>query len=209
MTALHFKPEKLVHSLVFFSNAGVSDLTKLKAAKLLYFADKEHLLRYGRPILGDVYFCLPFGPVPSVALNEMGNAIEKSEVEDSDRNLMRNYLDVKKGFWHKYSFFKAKRKYDPDVFSESEIEVLNHVVKVHGKQSARKLVDLTHDDPTWSIPNQWRISGGRARIPYDLFFAGASPDAQRMLELFRMECSEASDLDAFLSVKPPQAMANA
>lgn len=209
MTALHFKPEKLVHSLVFFSCAGVPDLTKLKAAKLLYFADKEHLLRYGRPILGDVYFCLPHGPAPSVALNEMGNAIEKTEVEDSDRNFMRDYLDVKTSFWHPYPVFKAKRRYDPDVFSESELEVLDNVVKKYGHQSARKLVDLTHTDPTWTIPNQVRVPGGRARIPYDLFFVGASQDAQQMREVFRTECSEASELDAFLSMKPPQAMANA
>lgn len=126
--SLKFNPEKLVHALAFFSRAGVRCLTKLKAAKLLYFADKEHLLRYGRPILGDVYYCLPYGPVPSVALNEMGDAIEKTEVEDSDANLFRQYLEVKKGFWNRYPIFKAILPYDPDVFSQSELEVLGHTV---------------------------------------------------------------------------------
>jgi hypothetical protein len=27
--------------------------TTMKAVKLLYFADREHLVKYGRPILGD------------------------------------------------------------------------------------------------------------------------------------------------------------
>lgn len=71
----NFSLDKLIHALALFSTYGVRDLTKLKAAKLLYFADKDHLLRFGRPIIGDVYYCLSYGPVPSVALNEMNDAI--------------------------------------------------------------------------------------------------------------------------------------
>ncbi len=206
--ALRFKPEKLVHALAFFSDAGVADLTKLKAAKLLYFADKEHLLRYGRPILGDVYFCLPYGPVPSVALNEMGDAIEKTEVEDTDRNLFRQYLEVKT-FWNPYPVFKAKQKYDPDVFSESELEVLGNVARQYGNHSARQLVELTHNEPTWKVPNQFRNPEGRARIPYELFFVGAPEDARQMLEVFRAECEEASELDAILNQKTRQSFVDA
>ena len=33
----------------------VDDLDMNKALMLLYFIDKEHLLKYGRPILGDEY----------------------------------------------------------------------------------------------------------------------------------------------------------
>ena len=65
-----------MQALAFFSQRGVTDLTKLKAAKLLFFADKLHLNRYGRPILGDCYFCLDHGPVPSFSLNEMNDALD-------------------------------------------------------------------------------------------------------------------------------------
>lgn len=204
---LRFKPEKLVHSLAFFAAAGVSDLTKLKAAKLFYFADKEHLLRYGRPILGDVYFCLPYGPVPSAALNTMGDAIEKTEVEDADRNLFHQYLEVKT-FWNPYPVFKAKQKYDPDVFSESELEVLGNVVRQYGSYTARQLVDLTHNEPTWKVPNQFRSPEGRAAIPYELFFFGASENTRPMLELFRAECEDTSELDAILNQKTRQSFVN-
>ena len=198
---MRFKLEKLVHALVLFSEKGVPDLTKLKAAKLFYFADKEHLLHYGRPILGDIYFCLPYGPVPSFALNEMGDAIEKSEVDDPDRTLFLKYLDIKKGFWNPYPIFRAKQKHDPDVFSQSELEVLDRVTQLYGNHSARQLVELTHSEPTWQIANQERSPDGRALIPYELFFVDAPEDARQMLELFRAECQDASELDAILNQK--------
>jgi hypothetical protein len=49
-----FAPEKLVQALAFFADRGVRDLDKMKAAKLLFHADKYHLLTYGRPVLGDL-----------------------------------------------------------------------------------------------------------------------------------------------------------
>ena len=43
-----FNEEKMIQALAFFSLRGIQDLTKLKAAKLLYHADKLHMNRYGR-----------------------------------------------------------------------------------------------------------------------------------------------------------------
>jgi uncharacterized phage-associated protein len=192
---LRFKPEKLVHALAFFSDAGVADLTKLKAAKLLYFADKKHLLNFGRPILGDVYFCLTYGPAPSFALNEMGDAIEKTEVEDVDQNLFRQYLDVNRPYSNSYPVFKAKQKFDPEVFSDSELEVLDYVAQNYGGRTARQLVDLTHEELTWKIANEFRSPEGRAPIPYELFFAGAPEDTKTMFELYRSQKNEAKEWD--------------
>jgi uncharacterized phage-associated protein len=208
MSFMRFKLEKLVHALAFFSEAGVPDLTKLKAAKLLYFADKEHLLSHGRPILGDVYFCLPYGPVPSVALNEMNDAINDTEIDDPDRNLFRQYLDVKK-FFNPYPVFKAKQGYDADVFSESELGILNHVANHYGRLTTSQLVNLTHQEPTWTIPNQTRSPEGRAAIPYELFFAGAPENARPMLEMFLAESQETKELDAILNQKSHQLLMNA
>ena len=36
-----------------------------KIFKTLFFADQEHLSRYGRTITGDVYIAMNYGPVPS------------------------------------------------------------------------------------------------------------------------------------------------
>lgn len=201
-----FDLEKLVHSLAFFSEQGIPELTKLKAAKLLYFADKEHLLRYGRPILGDVYFCLPYGPVPSLALNEMTDAIAQPEVPDKDVRMFDQVLAIHRPFLVGRPVFRSRGKFDREVFSESELEVLEHVARQYGSLTAGQLVNLTHQEPTWKIPNADREPEGRTPIPYELFFEGAPPESQQLLELLRAEQQENRELDCIM--RPARRRAN-
>lgn len=187
-----FSIEKLINAIALFSERGVSDLTKLKIAKLLYFADKKHLLEHGTPILGDVYWCMKFGPVPSFAMNEMSEAIERSEVSgesDSDYNVISRVLRVRKGLFSKYHHFEAKRTHDASVFSPSEMAALEFVVSEYGHRSAGELVDLTHQEPTWIIANQGREPQGRTPIPYELFFEGAPESSRRHLARLKADFS--------------------
>jgi uncharacterized phage-associated protein len=189
-----FSLDKLIHAIAFFFESGIQDLTKLKVAKLLYFADKTHLLEYGRPILGDVYFCMEFGPVPSFALNEMSEAIQRSEVADeesSDYGKMNQMLRVKKPLFGGYPHFEARHPFDSSVFAESELGVLKSVVEQYGPKTARDLVDLTHEEAPFLIANESRGPRSRAPIPYELFFAGAPPNAMKHLARLKADfCGE-------------------
>lgn len=186
-----FNLEKLIHAIALFANEGIRDLTKLKVAKLLYFADKQHLLEYGRPIIGDVYWCMEFGPVPSFAMNEMSEAIQSSGMTttaESDSTRMHEVLRVRKPFFGGYPSFEAKRPFDPAVFIDSEIMVLRDVSGRYGSETARRLVDLTHQEPTWLIANEARGLKPRAPIPYDLFFEGCSAASLKHLARLKADC---------------------
>lgn len=179
-----FSLEKLVQAIAYFANSRVPDLTKLKVAKLIYFADKEHLLEHGQPIIGDVYWCMDWGPVPSFALNEMNEAICRQEIPltaDSDAGLFNRVLSVKKLFHTHPRFELREGAYDPSVFSQSELAALRYTANVYGPRTARELVDLTHQEPTWTVANEGRPRGSRAPITYDLFFHGAPERSQRFL----------------------------
>ncbi|MGB6130979.1 MAG: Panacea domain-containing protein [Acidobacteriaceae bacterium] len=195
-----FSLDKLIHAIAFFSTKNLPDLTKLKVAKLLYFADKKHLLENGRPILGDVYWCMEFGPVPSFALNEMNEAIAGSEVAagaDSDSSAMSEVLRVRKPFFGGFPYFEAKRTYDRQVFDDSEVNALSFVADTYGRETARRLVDLTHAEPTWQIANQARGTKARAPIPYELFFEGAPSESMKYLARLKAEfTSEAIPLES-------------
>jgi len=189
-----FNLDKLIHAIAFFFEKGIRDLTKLKVAKLMYFADKAHLLEFGRPILGDVYWCMEFGPVPSFALNEMSEAIECSEVTDaesSDYGKMNDMLRVRKPLFGGYPHFESKRPFDSGIFSDSELRVLASVALQYGPKTARDLVRLTHEEPPFRIANESRDPKGRAPIPYELFFAGAPPSAMKHLARLKADfCGE-------------------
>jgi uncharacterized phage-associated protein len=192
-----FSLEKLINAIALFWERGLADLTKLKVAKLLYFADKKHLLEYGRPILGDMYVCMDLGPVPSLALLEMNEAINQSEVSSDDYSIMHRCLRVRKPFLSKYHHFEGICPCDTSVFSQSELMVLNMVVKEYGGRTAGQLVDITHDEAPWKIANEKRVRGSRTQIPYELFFEGAPDESKKFLARLKADfCGEVISLDS-------------
>jgi uncharacterized phage-associated protein len=64
-----FDYEKAVAASVYIASQNLSALTMGKLFKLLYFSDKDHLVRHGRPMTGDYYAAMKDGPVPSHLYN--------------------------------------------------------------------------------------------------------------------------------------------
>ncbi len=74
-----FNEEKALAAVLFIIQQYGGKINKHKLAKILYFADKKHLVRYMRPILGDRYIAMSFGPVPSgVSDGIKGNKYQQS-----------------------------------------------------------------------------------------------------------------------------------
>ncbi len=190
-----FAPEKLVHALTFFAQHGVRDLDKMKAAKLLFHADKYHLLKYGRPVLGDEYACMQYGPVPSTSLNVMNDVLARdAHFPPTAKDLFDEYLAVEKPLFTKYPVFRAKREPDLDVFSDSDIEALEYSYQTYGAKSAWELSEESHNEPCWRAANQGRSPGSSVRMDYSLFFEDR-PEAVDMLRFVeaQQEDREVSD----------------
>jgi uncharacterized phage-associated protein len=181
-----FDPEKFANALAFLAKR-VRDLDKFKAAKLLYFADKYHLVRYGRPIIGDRYHSLDYGPVPSKAMDIMNETIHDVPpvaTKQPLRNLLERYIEVDKA--HRYPRFRAKRSADLDVFSESEIEALEHTVAEYGDKSGVELINISHKEAAW------REAWGHSEIDYRVLFKD-SVSSERVVELLEAD-QETRDL---------------
>jgi uncharacterized phage-associated protein len=190
-----FDFEKLVQALFLFSREGISDLTKLKAAKLFFFADKEHFLRYGRPILGDQYYCLDMGPIPSAALNLMTSMVEERPEGSEDSPLWKEFHAYLRVEMLGHPIFRAKEEREPDlgVFSTSDIEVLTEIARTLGTKTASQLIELTHKDAAWCASDENRPKGMRAEMPYELFLSETpAGKSERLLRVVREE-QEARD----------------
>jgi uncharacterized phage-associated protein len=176
-----FAPEKLVQALAFFAERGVRDLDKMKAAKLLFHADKYHLLKYGRPVIGDQYACMEYGPVPSASLNVMNDVVAQDpHFPPVEKDLFDEYLTVERSMFRKYPVFRARKEPDLDVFSDSDIEALDYAQKTYGARSAWELSEGSHEEPSWKLANEQREPGSSVIMDYRLFFEG-HPEAAGML----------------------------
>jgi uncharacterized phage-associated protein len=207
MTQIRFRfsPEKLVQALAFFAQRGVRDLDKMKAAKLLFHADKYHLLKYGRPVIGDQYACMEYGPVPSASLNVMNDVLAHDEhFPPMAKELFNDYLIVEKGIFRKYAVFRAKRQPDLEVFSDSDIEALEYAQKTHGAKSAWALSEESHAEPCWQAANENRAPGSSIMMDYRLFFEG-HPEAADMLRFVEAQQEDRDASDELATRRAPLA----
>lgn len=184
-----FSLDKFINALAYFASQGINDLTKLKAAKLLYLADRYHLFRYGRPITGDRYIAMDFGPVPEGAFQLISRLVERAEVADDARARALERLEVYRGLLrqYKYPVLRAKKKPDMDVFSDSEVEALAAVMKEFGRTPARTLVDLTHEHRAYQRADAGRPSGSSVELPYEYFFDDAPENLKPVQALAEKE----------------------
>jgi uncharacterized phage-associated protein len=72
MTPRHSR-EKVRQAVAYIASKLPEHGNMYKVLKVMYFADKLHLKRYGRMIFGDRYVALKHGPVPRSAYRKISN----------------------------------------------------------------------------------------------------------------------------------------
>lgn len=148
-------------------------MDKLKLIKLLFYADRAHLVRYGRPIVGGHYFAMNLGPVSS----ELKDNIDSTEKDDQlPFKIIGSYNLV------------AKEPSDENWLSESDLEVLDEIYAEYNHIDSVKLGLMSHNLKAWK--NNKPLQGGRKPIPYEDFFE--DNEDKTMLEVI-MDNQEAMD----------------
>ena len=115
---------------------------KLKAIKLLYFADRFHLRKYGRFITNDNYYAMEYGPVGQVAKDV---AEESAFLDSKDREYSEKYIKRVD-----QNNFRVVGDIDEDVFSQSDIEGLDFSLAHFLKFGPFDLANLSHAYPEWN-----------------------------------------------------------
>jgi uncharacterized phage-associated protein len=111
-----------------------------KTFKILYFADQKHLLEYGRPIIGDTYVKMTFGPVPSFIRN-----VVDGNIADYD-----NTVEV-----YNNHYIRPLREPNIDFLSETDLECLTDSIEENKGKTFSQLTTKSHDlawnNATWVI----------------------------------------------------------
>jgi|HubBroStandDraft_5_1064220.scaffolds.fasta_scaffold111638_2 uncharacterized phage-associated protein len=149
-----FDFDKALATMVYLSSAGIRDLTKYKICKLVFLADKYHLVRFGRPITGDRLCAMENGPVPSETLNLM-NALIQDSFKDDRVAAMSRHLVLDRAYSNPR--FSLRQELPLEEFlSASDLTSLEITVAAHGHKSFDELKALTHEMPAYKRAWQGR-----------------------------------------------------
>lgn len=124
----------------------VSNPSFHKVFKVLYLAEKDHLSRHGRTIVGDTYIAMKYGPVPSAIYDGL-KALKGTAPADPDLA----DLVVRLGNLVHVNGSQLTPIGEPDLdwLSDSDVECLDECIKNFGTKSFRELSVISHDD-AWS-----------------------------------------------------------
>jgi len=160
-----FKSEKSIEAILYIvQNLKRANIHRI--SKIMYFADKAHLEKYGRFICGDSYLAKKSGPVPRETCDILNNNHGKNQA-----------FIIKKKFW-----VKALRAASTDYFSESDLECLDKSIKQYGHLSSHQLTDLSHD-------LAWQAAHGNDLIDIEKIVATLA-NADSLVDYLRDPCPE-------------------
>ena len=157
-------------------------MSYLKLIKLLYLADREALLRWGRPISTDRYVSMDRGPVLSRLLDLAtdGDDPGAPSIWASSIRAPGNYE------------VELKAEAGDDELSEAEIHLLDAIFAEHGRKNRWELVKLTYALPEWIDPR-----GGAIAITYrDILKAGGKSELE--IAAIEEELAELAETDLLL-----------
>lgn len=138
---IRFDPESALELVLYVSNR-LRHPTLHSVSKVLYFADREHLSRYGSLLSGDNYVAMRHGPVPSAIYNLLKAAAGRQEplIPAQFYELVNQSLKVEN-----QRRVLPLREANLDLLSASQLECLDESIKANGRLSFQRLAAKSHD----------------------------------------------------------------
>lgn len=151
MLKFAFNEAKAIEVLAFIAEKAPG-LTPFYVSKVLFYAEKWHLNRFGRPIIADTYVAMPDGPVPSTIKNFLDGNWEWIEEPDGldqavkiDRSGRRLRLNP------------GTRPVNTDLLSTTDMDCLLESIGFCKDKSFTVLSRMTHFEKAWKSaePNRY------------------------------------------------------
>jgi len=191
--------KKATQALNLLARKKDGKINKMKAIKLIFLADRLHLRKYGRPIIGDMYWAMKLGPVGSLTKN----VAELSSISEDALAYAKKYI---KPIDERKQIFASLRQEDLSVFSKTDLECIESVYNKFSDKDQFELAEITHEFPEW-IKHKKKLESGkkRVRMNYDDFFVDAPKGDDLFsqnksdLEMAKESFSEQKEVSAFFT----------
>jgi len=171
-----FNYKKATQALNWFALKSDGKINKMKALKLVYFADRYHLRKYGRLITNDNYAAMKNGAVPSSTRDILQKTgfIGTREKDYANRFILTTGYDL-----------ESNVSPDDNVFSQSDIEAIQFAWRRFGHLGKYAIAQLTHKYPEWIVHEETLNHKPRSRVPMDInkFFGDPSANVDKCFAL--------------------------
>ncbi len=133
----------------------------LKMVKLIYLADKYHLIQFGRTITDDEYFAMRRGPVGSLVADVI--SFNENILSEDEIAMIKGYFQPGREY---ILLERTQVGRVPEHLSKSDLHALEEVLESFGQLGRDELVKLVHRFPEW---DQYKVffrnnSHGRKHI---------------------------------------------
>jgi hypothetical protein len=136
-----FDERKGLEALIYMAS-NWPGITPFYASKVLFFAEKTHMNRHGRPIVADTFIAMENGPVPSNIYDMIKGNLDFI----GDPAAVVAALAVHKNGSRAVT---AKRPPDLNLLSSSDIECLDEAIKFCRDRPFHILSEYTHKQRAW------------------------------------------------------------
>ena len=160
-----YDQQKANQALLWLLHRHGGTMDKLKLVKLVFYADREHLRQYGRPIIGGQYVAMRHGPISSELYDQLKVAAEKGRLPFTVQDRTQVIADG---------------QLDEGDLSESDMQVLRWVYDEYGFCDPYRLRNMTHELEAWKRNYPDPTENTSRPLPYEDFFLDIGDDG--MLE---------------------------
>ncbi|WP_319591710.1 Panacea domain-containing protein [uncultured Draconibacterium sp.] len=166
-----FNYKKAIQALNYFAQKENGVINKMKAIKLIWLSDRLHLRRFGRPVVKDKYYALPYGPIQT----------NVKEFAENDTNVFfaEEEGDYRNTFLKTHGKFRYRSISDPElkVFSKSDLLIMDEVYEAFGKLDQFALSEISHMYPEWKRFEKMLNGGMGSRFQMDYLDFFKNPEA--------------------------------
>ena len=147
---VQFDKEKSLNALLYVANR-VQRKDFHKIFKIIYFADRQHLADWGRPITGDTYIAMEAGPVPSRLYDML--KIVRGDSYLPDMEGLGKYFQVEN-----WMYVRPLQDADLNKLSANEQEALSKAIEKYAALSYDEIKEKSHDVAWRSTARDFLIS---------------------------------------------------
>lgn len=156
MGSLSYDPLKFKELLHYILHrcGNLENVGKTVVYKLLYFSDFDYYELHEKPITGESYVKLPYGPAPSHFNEVIADLIKENKVKQID-------VDFRGKIQKKFLCVKQPLLLN---LSAEEIQIAERVINKLSSMTATQITGYSHGD----MP--WKSAKDNERIDYEMVF---------------------------------------